>query len=180
MRPLPVASTNRRQSLLLAGGQTEGREDKNVGRVSISSSESRLKSSNEYRSYNSLTCLKTLKSSLPHLLSLTAMPMLASKLASLIFPGPTGPTTSLSNNALRLAPEETSIKLTGYEHNSVTCIGMQTDTPVILDEAIVKLDPDFLWLGGGDVDLSSESEPVNLSALLNLSLSAAAVPDYAR
>lgn len=24
---------------------------------------------------------------------------------------------------------------------------------VILDEAIVKLDPDFFWLGGGEVDL---------------------------
>ncbi|KAB2054076.1 hypothetical protein ERO13_A12G219900v2 [Gossypium hirsutum] len=54
---------------------------------------------------------------------------------------------------LRLAPEETSIKLTGYEHNAVTCIGMQTDIPVILDEAIVKLVPDFFWLGGGEVDL---------------------------
>ncbi|XVF52637.1 hypothetical protein PTKIN_Ptkin05aG0034300 [Pterospermum kingtungense] len=30
---------------------------------------------------------------------------------------------------LRLAPDETSIKLTGYEHNAVTCIGMQTDIP---------------------------------------------------
>ncbi|KAK8538101.1 hypothetical protein V6N12_044239 [Hibiscus sabdariffa] len=54
---------------------------------------------------------------------------------------------------LRLAPEETSIKLTGYEHNAVTCIGMQTDIPVILDEAIVKLNPGFFWLGGGEVDL---------------------------
>ncbi|KAA3460227.1 YbaK/aminoacyl-tRNA synthetase-associated domain isoform 1 [Gossypium australe] len=54
---------------------------------------------------------------------------------------------------LRLAPEETSIKLTGYEHNAVTCIGMHTDIPVILDEAIVKLDPGFFWLGGGEVDL---------------------------
>ncbi|PON40628.1 LOW QUALITY PROTEIN: YbaK/aminoacyl-tRNA synthetase-associated domain containing protein, partial [Parasponia andersonii] len=54
---------------------------------------------------------------------------------------------------LRLAPEETSVKLTGYEHNAVTCIGMKTDIPVILDEAITKLNPDFFWLGGGDVDL---------------------------
>ncbi|GMH26641.1 hypothetical protein Nepgr_028484 [Nepenthes gracilis] len=44
---------------------------------------------------------------------------------------------------LRLAPEETSAALTGYEHNGVTCIGMKTDIPVILDEAIVKLSPDF-------------------------------------
>ncbi|GLT78390.1 hypothetical protein SLA2020_499270 [Shorea laevis] len=54
---------------------------------------------------------------------------------------------------MRLAPEETSINLTGFEHNAVTCIGMKTDIPVILDEAIVKLNPDFFWLGGGEVDL---------------------------
>ncbi|KAL3499553.1 hypothetical protein ACH5RR_038646 [Cinchona calisaya] len=54
---------------------------------------------------------------------------------------------------MRLAPEETSVKLTGYEHNGVTCIGMKTDIPVILDEAIVKLNPDFFWLGGGEIDL---------------------------
>ncbi|XP_010440145.1 PREDICTED: uncharacterized protein LOC104723467 [Camelina sativa] len=54
---------------------------------------------------------------------------------------------------LRLAPEETSIKLTGFEHNAVTCIGMKTNIPVILDEAIAKLKPDFFWLGGGEIDL---------------------------
>ncbi|KAF7139594.1 hypothetical protein RHSIM_Rhsim07G0107100 [Rhododendron simsii] len=54
---------------------------------------------------------------------------------------------------LRLAPEEISQKLTGYEHNAVTCVGMETDIPVILDEAIVKLNPEFFWLGGGEVDL---------------------------
>lgn len=54
---------------------------------------------------------------------------------------------------MRLAPEEISAKLTGYVHNAVTCIGMKTDIPVILDEAIAKLNPDFFWLGGGEVDL---------------------------
>ncbi|XP_059642568.1 uncharacterized protein LOC132284475 [Cornus florida] len=54
---------------------------------------------------------------------------------------------------LRLAPEETSLKLTGYERNGVTCIGMKTDIPVILDEAIVKLNSVFFWLGGGEIDL---------------------------
>ncbi|XP_077234376.1 ybaK/aminoacyl-tRNA synthetase-associated domain-containing protein [Tasmannia lanceolata] len=54
---------------------------------------------------------------------------------------------------LRLAPEKESLKLTGFEHNGVTCIGMKTDIPVILDEAITKLDPDFFWLGGGEIDL---------------------------
>ncbi|KAM1037524.1 hypothetical protein ACFX15_031728 [Malus domestica] len=55
--------------------------------------------------------------------------------------------------ALRLAPEDKSIELTGFEHNAVTCVGMKTDIPVILDEAIEKLNPDFFWLGGGEVDL---------------------------
>ncbi|KAL7165099.1 hypothetical protein ACSBR2_040890 [Camellia fascicularis] len=54
---------------------------------------------------------------------------------------------------LRLAPEEVSLKLTGFGHNAVTCIGMNTDIPVILDEAITKLNPDFFWLGGGEVFL---------------------------
>ncbi|OIT21267.1 PREDICTED: uncharacterized protein LOC109219141 [Nicotiana attenuata] len=54
---------------------------------------------------------------------------------------------------MRLAPEETSVKLTGYEHNAVTCIGMKTNIPVILDEAIAKLNPDFFWFGGGEIDL---------------------------
>ncbi|KFK26533.1 hypothetical protein AALP_AA8G261300 [Arabis alpina] len=54
---------------------------------------------------------------------------------------------------LRLAPEETSNKLTGFDRNAVTCIGMKTDIPVILDEAITKLSPDFFWLGGGEIDL---------------------------
>lgn len=54
---------------------------------------------------------------------------------------------------LRLAPEEESNKLTGFEHNAVTPIGMREDIPVILSDAIVKLSPRFFWLGGGEVDL---------------------------
>ncbi|XP_024363905.1 uncharacterized protein [Physcomitrium patens] len=54
---------------------------------------------------------------------------------------------------LRLAPEEESNQLTGFEHNAVTPIGMRTDIPVILSDAIVQLSPRFFWLGGGEVDL---------------------------
>ncbi|XP_021768458.1 uncharacterized protein LOC110732767 isoform X2 [Chenopodium quinoa] len=32
---------------------------------------------------------------------------------------------------LRLAPEEISNNLTGFEHNAVTCIGMKTDIPLV-------------------------------------------------
>lgn len=34
------------------------------------------------------------------------------------------------NYTVRLAPEETSLELTGFGHNAVTCIGMKTDIPV--------------------------------------------------
>lgn len=61
-----------------------------------------------------------------------------------------------SSAAVRLAPEETSANLTGYEHNGVTCIGMKTDIPVInhliwlsvLDFAIVPLSKSHMkpWL----------------------------------
>ncbi|VYS62919.1 unnamed protein product [Arabidopsis thaliana] len=37
---------------------------------------------------------------------------------------------------LRLAPEETSIKLTGFEHNGVTCIGMKTNIPRFADTIV--------------------------------------------
>ncbi|KAG0553497.1 hypothetical protein KC19_12G015900 [Ceratodon purpureus] len=53
----------------------------------------------------------------------------------------------------RLAPEEESNRLSGFEHNAVTPIGMREDIPVILSDAIVKLSPRFFWLGGGEVDL---------------------------
>ncbi|CAL4886238.1 unnamed protein product [Urochloa decumbens] len=60
---------------------------------------------------------------------------------------------ALRQAIVRLAPEEESHKLTGFVHNGVTCIGMETNIPVIVDEAITKLDEDFFWLGGGEVDL---------------------------
>ncbi|KAE9459413.1 hypothetical protein C3L33_08675, partial [Rhododendron williamsianum] len=42
---------------------------------------------------------------------------------------------------LRLAPEEISQKLTGYEHNGVTCVGMKTDIPgVFLHEHMDPFD----------------------------------------
>eukprot|EP00850_Spirogloea_muscicola_P005416 SM000024S07878 [mRNA] locus=s24:1025102:1026357:- [translate_table: standard] len=54
---------------------------------------------------------------------------------------------------MRLAPEDESAELTAFEHNAVTPIGMRTRIPVILSEAIIKLEPPFFWMGGGEVDL---------------------------
>lgn len=39
--------------------------------------------------------------------------------------------TDVLFNTVRLAPEEDSVALTGFVHNAVTCVGMQTDIPVI-------------------------------------------------
>lgn len=50
------------------------------------------------------------------------------------------------DNAVRLAPEEISAKLTGYEHNGVTCIGLKTDIPVnILSTQYVTLQCHPSW-----------------------------------
>lgn len=54
---------------------------------------------------------------------------------------------------MRLAPEAVATELTGYEHNAVTPISMKTKIPVLISEAILRLQPDFFWLGGGEVDL---------------------------
>ena len=58
---------------------------------------------------------------------------------------------------LRLAPEEESAALTGYEHNAVTPIGVagvaDGAVPLILAAAISTLTPPLFWMGGGEVDL---------------------------
>jgi len=62
------------------------------------------------------------------------------------------------NNALgrkqynmRMVEEETSRRLSGYEHNAVTPLGMTTPMPIIISSSIASLDT--IWLGAGEVDL---------------------------
>lgn len=43
--------------------------------------------------------------------------------------------------------------VTGYEPNAVTPIGLKTSMPIVLDQAVARLDPPFFWLGGGQVSL---------------------------
>jgi prolyl-tRNA editing enzyme YbaK/EbsC (Cys-tRNA(Pro) deacylase) len=54
---------------------------------------------------------------------------------------------------MRLAPEEVSDALTGFEHNGVSPIGTKTRLPIIFSHRIAALDPDVFWLGAGEVDL---------------------------
>jgi prolyl-tRNA editing enzyme YbaK/EbsC (Cys-tRNA(Pro) deacylase) len=54
---------------------------------------------------------------------------------------------------LRLAPEETSAKHTGYGHNGVSPFGMlDKSIPVIVCKSIMRVRPNFIWMGGGHKD----------------------------
>lgn len=54
---------------------------------------------------------------------------------------------------MRLCPEDVSDSLSGYEHNAVSPIGIKTPLPIILSHEITKLQPDFFFLGAGEVDV---------------------------
>jgi hypothetical protein len=45
------------------------------------------------------------------------------------------------------------LKFINKFRNAVTPIGMKTDIPIILCESITKLQPNYFWLGGGEVDV---------------------------
>lgn len=51
----------------------------------------------------------------------------------------------------RLADECEGI--TGYLPNAVTPLGLKTPMPVVLDKAIIKLQPPVMWMGAGEVSL---------------------------
>eukprot|EP00586_Coscinodiscus_wailesii_P021127 CAMPEP_0172499168 /NCGR_PEP_ID=MMETSP1066-20121228/123111_1 /TAXON_ID=671091 /ORGANISM="Coscinodiscus wailesii, Strain CCMP2513" /LENGTH=264 /DNA_ID=CAMNT_0013272769 /DNA_START=75 /DNA_END=869 /DNA_ORIENTATION=- len=55
----------------------------------------------------------------------------------------------------RVASEEDNTRLTGYEHNSVTPFGLLRGdiVPVILARSVLDVRPQFIWMGGGHVDL---------------------------
>jgi prolyl-tRNA editing enzyme YbaK/EbsC (Cys-tRNA(Pro) deacylase) len=54
---------------------------------------------------------------------------------------------------MRLCPEDVSDSLSGYEHNAVSPIGIKTPLPIIMSHEIAQLQPDFFFLGAGEVDL---------------------------
>lgn len=62
-------------------------------------------------------------------------------------------TVSKKNFNLRLAPEEESDELSGFEHNAVSPIGFRTEMPIILSHKIAQLNPRVFFVGGGEVDL---------------------------
>ena len=55
---------------------------------------------------------------------------------------------------LRLAAEDVSEKLTGYGHNAVSPFGLvDSSIPIVLCKSILRLRPNFIWMGGGHKDL---------------------------
>ncbi|KAH3762164.1 YbaK/aminoacyl-tRNA synthetase-associated domain protein [Pelomyxa schiedti] len=63
------------------------------------------------------------------------------------------PGSKKDNYHFRMAHDEEAQQLTGYMHNAICPIGMSQRMPIILAEAISKLELDWMWLGGGEVDL---------------------------
>ena len=44
-----------------------------------------------------------------------------------------------------------SYAITGYDHNAVTPIATKEKIPLIISHRIAELEPDFFWLGAGEV-----------------------------
>mmetsp|Transcript_5501 Transcript_5501/g.13769 ORF Transcript_5501/g.13769 Transcript_5501/m.13769 type:complete len:121 (+) Transcript_5501:3-365(+) len=53
----------------------------------------------------------------------------------------------------RLVAEETSAAITGYRHNAVTPVATAKKIPILMSHHIARLNPNFFWLGAGEVDL---------------------------
>ena len=62
---------------------------------------------------------------------------------------------SLQHYNFRFAEEKDSVALTGYTHNAITPLLSRTDLPIILSHRIAELQPRFLWLGGGHIDVKA-------------------------
>eukprot|EP00947_MAST-08B_sp_MAST-8B-sp1_P002149 g2149.t1 len=79
-----------------------------------------------------------------------------SKVVRGMWPASAGQCPSNKAFKFQVAQGDASLRLTGYAHNGVTVYGMRCGAermPVIVDAAILNLDPPQIFLGGGDKDL---------------------------
>ena len=53
----------------------------------------------------------------------------------------------------RMASEDKNNELTGYYHNAVSPFGLAYNLPIVICKRCVELDPSYLYLGGGEVDV---------------------------
>lgn len=54
---------------------------------------------------------------------------------------------------LRMAEREEAESLTGVEVNAMSPVFLEKNVPVFVNSSILKMDPPFVWLGGGDLYL---------------------------
>ncbi|RIA97687.1 hypothetical protein C1645_732236 [Glomus cerebriforme] len=59
---------------------------------------------------------------------------------------------SKKNYNFRVAESEKSVRLTGFENNGVSPIGMKLQIPIILSSTIKNLQPPVFYLGAGHID----------------------------
>ncbi|KAJ1652384.1 hypothetical protein IWQ61_007270 [Dispira simplex] len=52
----------------------------------------------------------------------------------------------------RLVDANTALALTGFGNNAICPVGLNTNLPMILDQAITQLEPSVFFLGGGHID----------------------------
>lgn len=72
---------------------------------------------------------------------------------------------TLGNKKLNFNFCKSSEQLTGFTYNAITPFASTTAIPVIVDAPVLSLDPPFIWLGGGEVDLKLR---VTLSDILRV------------
>eukprot|EP00931_Biecheleriopsis_adriatica_P099651 TRINITY_DN74307_c0_g1_i1.p1 TRINITY_DN74307_c0_g1~~TRINITY_DN74307_c0_g1_i1.p1 ORF type:complete len:251 (+),score=61.18 TRINITY_DN74307_c0_g1_i1:40-753(+) len=65
---------------------------------------------------------------------------------------------------MRLLEGEECAKMTGFEHNAVTPLGL--NLPVVVSDKIASLPSGTMWLGGGHVDLKLRVSVAELQAVL--------------
>ena len=53
----------------------------------------------------------------------------------------------------RLAPEHVSDTLSGFQHNGVSPFGMHQDIPIVICSHCLDVQPSYLFMGGGKVDI---------------------------
>ena len=53
----------------------------------------------------------------------------------------------------RLAPEHISDTLSGFQHNGVSPFGMHHDIPIVICSHCLEVQPSYLFMGGGKVDM---------------------------
>lgn len=66
----------------------------------------------------------------------------------------TGGVANKKDYHFKMADSQEALRLTGFEHNAISPLGMATGLmPIILAKNIAEMRPDWFWLGGGQVDL---------------------------